>query len=103
MFSDPDNQADAAAGATAPEAETAPNSAHPETNSTVESATEQTAPPTATEHAEALSAGQEKPAGAPPERTGASTDVATAHAAAEANRDAHAADSTRTASRSCRT
>src|SRR6266850_928140 len=92
MFSDHDNQANAAAAAPAPEAETAPNSAHPETNSTVESATEQTAPPAATEHAVTVSAGQEKPAGAAPERTGASTDVAAAHAAAEANRDAHAAD-----------
>src|SRR6267142_2785311 len=92
MFSDQDKQANAAAAAPAPEAETALNSAHPETNSTVESATEQTAPPAATEHAETVSAGQEKPAGAAPERTGASTDVAAAHAAAEANRDAHAAD-----------
>jgi len=92
MFSDHDNQANAAAAAPAPEAETGPNSAHPETNSTVESATEQTAPPAATEHAVTVSAGQEKPAGAAPERRGASTDVAAAHAAAEANRDAHAAD-----------
>jgi len=61
MFSDHDNQSNAAAAAPAPEAETAPNSAHPETNSTVESATEQAAPPAATEHAETVSAGQEKP------------------------------------------
>src|SRR6202035_4925188 len=92
MFSDHDNQSNAAAAAPAPEAETAPNSTHPETNSTVESATEQPALPAATEHAVTVSAGQEKPAGAAPERTGASTDVAAAHAAAEANRDAHAAD-----------
>ncbi len=92
MFSDRDNQANAAAAATAPEAETVPNSVHAETNSTVESATAQTAPPAATEHAEASSAGQEKPAGAAPERTRASTDSAAAHAAAEANREAHAAD-----------
>src|SRR6266849_3529313 len=80
MFSDHDNQANAAAAAPAPEAETSPNSAHPETNSTLESA------------AEAASAAQETPPRATPERTGASTDSATAHATAEANREAHAAD-----------
>src|SRR2546421_250030 len=90
MFSDQDNLSNAAAAAPAPEAETAPNSAHPETNSTVENAAEQAAP--GTEHAEAVGAGQETPAGGTPEQTGASTDSATAHAAAEANRDAHAAD-----------
>src|SRR3989440_2143335 len=90
MFSDQDNLSNAAAAAPAPEAETAPNSAHPETNSTVENAAEQAAP--GTEHAEAVGAGQETPAGGTPEQTGASTDSATAHAAAEANREAHAAD-----------
>src|SRR6202163_1990694 len=92
MFSDHDNLSNAAAAAPAPEAETAPNSAHPETNSTLESAAEPAVPAPATEHAEAASAGQETPPRATPERTGASTDSATAHAAAEANREAHAAD-----------
>src|SRR5258706_1561188 len=92
MFSDNDNQANAAAAAPAPEAETAPNSAHHKTNSTVKSGTEQPAPPAERDHAVTVSAGHENPAGAAPERTGASTDVAAAHAAAEANRDAHAAD-----------
>jgi small subunit ribosomal protein S1 len=92
MFSDHDNQSNAAAAAPEHETESGPNSAHPETNSTIESATEQAAPPAATEHAEKASAGQETPAGATPEHTGASTDVAAAHAAAEANREAHAAD-----------
>src|SRR6266849_1710629 len=92
MFSDHDNQSNAAAAAPEPETESAPNSAHPETNSTVESATGQSAPPAATERAETSSAGQETPAGPTPEQTGASTDVAAAHAAAEANREAHAAD-----------
>src|SRR5260370_39922383 len=97
MFSDHDNQANAAAAAPAPEAETAPNSAHPETNSTVESATEQTAPPAATKHAETVSAGQEKPAGTAPGRTGASTVGATAHPPAEADRHAAARDGDTTA------
>src|SRR5712664_80852 len=92
MFSDHDNQSNAAAAATAPEAESAPNSAHPETNSTVESAAGQSAPPAATERAETSSAGQETPAEPAPEQTGASTDVAAAHAAAEANREAHSTD-----------
>src|SRR5260370_4218068 len=92
MFSDHDTQSNAAAAAPDPETESAPNSAHPETNSTVESATGQSAPPAATERAETSTAGQEMPAGTTPEQTGASTDVAAAHAAAEANRDAHAAD-----------
>ena len=92
MFSDHDNQANAAAAAPAPEAESSPNGAHPETNSTLESAAEPAVPVPATEHAEAASAAQEAPPRATPERTGASTDPATAHAAAEANREAHAAD-----------
>src|SRR6266478_2895209 len=92
MFSDHDNQTNAAAAAPAPEAEAAPNSTHPETNSTVGSATEQTASPAEIVHAEAASAGQGTPAAATPEQTGASTDSTAAHAAAEANREAHTAD-----------
>src|SRR6202047_2708002 len=92
MFSDHDNQANAAAAAPAPEAEPSPNSPHPETNSTLESAAEPAVPVPAREHAESASTAQETPPRATPERTSASTDSATAHAAAEANRGAHAAD-----------
>ncbi len=93
MFSDHDNQTNAAAAAPAPEAETAPNSAHTETNSTVEGATEQTPPSAAaSENAATAGAGQETPATATPEQTAAPADSATAHVAAEANREAHAAD-----------
>ncbi|PYU71591.1 MAG: 30S ribosomal protein S1 [Acidobacteria bacterium] len=77
MFSDQDNLSNAAAAAPASEAESTPNSAHPETNSTVESAAEQDVPLAAAEHADAA---------------GASGDVAAAHATAEANQEAHAAD-----------
>src|SRR6267378_7177480 len=90
MFSDHDNQTNAAAAAPAPEAETAPNATHPETNSTVESAAEQTAPSAATEQAEAASTGQETQAAVTPGQTGASADSATAQAAAEANLETHA-------------
>src|SRR6267378_8169824 len=92
MFSDHDNQTNAAAAAPAPEAETAPNATHPETNSTVESAAEQTAPSAATEQAEAASTGQETQAAVTPGQTGASADSATAQAAAEANLETHATD-----------
>jgi small subunit ribosomal protein S1 len=78
MFSDNDNQTNAAAAATAPEAETAPNSAHTETNSTVESATEQTAPPAATEHTEPVNTSPETPAAAASEQA---KPVAETHAA----------------------
>jgi small subunit ribosomal protein S1 len=57
MFFDHDNLSNAAAAAPAPESETAPNSANPETNATVESAPEPAAPPT--QHAEAVNAPQE--------------------------------------------
>ncbi len=87
MFSDHDNQSNAAAAAPAPESETVPNNAHTETNSTVESAAEQTAPAAATETAEAASAAPETP-----QQSGASTDSAAAHAAVEANLETHAAD-----------
>src|SRR6266852_1470043 len=87
MFADHDNQTNAAAAAPAPESETVPNNAHTETNSTVESAAEQTAPAAATETAEAASAAPETP-----QQSGASTDSASAHAAAEAGRETHAAD-----------
>src|SRR2546429_1742105 len=92
MFSDHDNQTNAAAAAPAPESETVPNNAHTETNSTVESAAEQTALPAATQAAEVASATPETPATGTPEQSGASTDSASAHAAAEANRETHAAD-----------
>ncbi len=82
MSFDHDNLTNAAAAAPAPEAESAPNSAHTETNSTVESASEQTAPPAATERA----------ATGTPEQTGASTDAETAHAAAEAKQETHSTD-----------
>src|SRR5229473_833681 len=91
MFSDHDNQTNAAA-APAPESETVPNNAHTETNSTVESAAEQTAPAAATETAEAAGAAPETPAAGTPQQSGASTDSTAARAAAEANRETHAAD-----------
>jgi small subunit ribosomal protein S1 len=81
MFSDHDNQSNAAAAAPAPEAEAAPTSSHPEINSTVESAAEQ-ASPAATEHVATDASAQ----------TGASTEPSAAHEAAEASRDAHATD-----------
>src|ERR1700674_1636521 len=90
MFSDHDNLSNEAAAVGEPEA--APEGAHPETNSTLESEAEPAVPAPGKEHAEAPSAGQETPLRATPEHTGASTDSATAHAAAEANREAHAAD-----------
>src|SRR4030081_3034312 len=68
MFSDHDDQSNAAAAVPAREAETAPNSAHTETNSTVESATEKIATAAAAEHAEAAGTSPEKPAAAPPEQ-----------------------------------
>jgi small subunit ribosomal protein S1 len=82
MFSDHDNLTNAAAAAPAPEAESAPNSAHTETNSTVESAPEQAAPSAVTEQA----------AAGTPAATAASTDAETVHAAAEAKQETHAAD-----------
>ena len=87
MFTDHDNHSNAAAAAPAPEAETAPDSTHTETNSAVENATEQTAPAAS----EAASAERETPAGTP-EQTGAPTNAAAAHAASEANRETHATD-----------
>ncbi len=91
MFTDHDNHSNAAAAAPAPEAETAPDSTHTETNSAVENATEQTAPAAAAEPSEAASAERETPAGTP-EQTGAPTNAAAAHAASEANRETHATD-----------
>jgi small subunit ribosomal protein S1 len=77
MFSDHDNLSNAAA-APAPDSETAPNSANPETNATVESATEQTAPP-ATEKTEAVNSGQvAPPAAAVPEVHAADAEAAAA-------------------------
>src|SRR6266404_583135 len=83
MFSDHDNLSNAAAAAPAPESEPAPNSADPETNATVESATEPAAPP-ATEPAEAVNAAQETPA-------------ASASEEAKPAADTHAADPEATA------
>jgi len=92
MFSDHDNQSNAAAAAPAPESETVPNDSHTETNSTVESAAEQTAPAAATETAVVASTAPETPSTGTPEQSGASTDSASAHAVAEANRETHTAD-----------
>jgi len=58
MFSDHDNLSNAAAAAPAPESETAPNSASPETNATVENAPEPAAAPP-TQLAETVNAPQE--------------------------------------------
>src|SRR5437773_2307450 len=74
MFTDHDNQTNAAAAATAPEAETTPNSTHAETNSPVENTAEQITPAAAAKSSETASAGQETPSAGAPERTGASTD-----------------------------
>jgi len=92
MFTDHDNQTNSAAAATAPEAETTPNSTHAETNSPVENTAEQITPAAAAKSSETASAGQETPSAGAPERTGASTDVAAADATSEANRAANAAD-----------
>ena len=91
MFSDHDNLSNAAAAAPAPESEIVPNNAHTETNSTVESAPEQTVPPAAIEPAGAATALAKTPAPGTPEPTAASTD-ATAASAAEADQDTHAAE-----------
>src|SRR6267378_3319822 len=74
MFSDHDNLSNAAAAAPASESETAPNSANPETNATVESAPEPAAAPP-TQLAEAVNALQETPA-ADPETTAAAEEAA---------------------------
>jgi small subunit ribosomal protein S1 len=83
MFSDHDNLSNATAAAPAPEAETAPNNAHTETNSTVEAAGEPsvTAPAATIEHSEAAQPPKEEP-------TAKSTEQASPVAEAEA----HAAD-----------
>src|SRR5256886_629427 len=81
MFTDHDNHSNAVAAAPAPEAETAPNSTHTETNSAVENATEQTALAAAAESSEAASAERETPAAGTPEQIGVSADAAAAHAA----------------------
>src|SRR5258708_4662782 len=86
MFSDHDNQTNAAAAAPAPESETVPNDSHTETNSTVESAAEQTSLPAA------ASAAPETPAAGTPQQAGTSTGSTAAPAAAEAGRETHAAD-----------
>ena len=82
MFSDHDNLSQAAAAAAAPDAESAPNSPHTETNTPVTSAAEPVAPP-ATEPADAMNPVQETPAAAAPE---------TAQAAAEAPSEAPPVD-----------
>src|SRR6266446_4995428 len=77
MFSDHDNQANtaAAAAASSPDSESAPNGAHTETNATVEGAAEQNAPasteqsaPAATEPAEAVNTSPETRSEATPEQ-----------------------------------
>jgi small subunit ribosomal protein S1 len=92
MFSDHDNQTNAAAAAPAPEAETAPNSPHTETNSPIAGAAEQIAPAARTVLAKAASAGEETPETRTPEQPSAAADSSAAHEAAETNREAHAAD-----------
>jgi len=93
MFSDHDNLNNAAAAAAAPETESAPNSSHTETNSTLESASAQAAPAAPTESVEAASAAAPETSGtAAPEPKAASSDATAAHAAAEANRETHAVD-----------
>src|SRR5437764_15439437 len=84
MFSDQDDLPNAAATVPAPQTETAPNSADPETNSMIENAAEQAAP--RSEHAEAPDAGHEPPVRGTPEQTGASTDSASVHARSEERR-----------------
>ncbi len=87
MFSDHDNQANtaAAAAASSPDSESAPNGAHTETNATVEGAAEQNAPastepsaPAATEPAEAVNTSPETRSEATPEQA---APVAESHAA----------------------
>jgi len=93
MFSDHDNLNNAAAAAAAPETESAPNSSHTETNSTLESASAQAAPAAPTESVEAASAAAPETSGtAAPEPKAASSDATAAHAAAEASRETHAVD-----------
>ncbi len=87
MFSDHDNQSNtaAAAAASSPDSESAPNGAHTETNATVEGAAEQNAPasteqsaPAATEPAEAVNTSPETRSEATPEQA---APVAESHAA----------------------
>jgi small subunit ribosomal protein S1 len=91
MFSDHDNQSNAAAAAPAPEAENAPNSANTETNATVESAPESTAP-AVTQQAEAVSSTPKTDAAPATDHAGVSSDTSAAHAAAEAHTATKAAD-----------
>ncbi len=92
MFPDHDNQSNAAAAAPAPESESVPNSPQTETNTPVESAAEETAPSSATEHAEVVNAGQETQAAPTTEQAEASSDKGAAHAAAEAHGESQAVD-----------
>jgi small subunit ribosomal protein S1 len=92
MFSDHDNPSHAAAAAPAPEAETTPNGAHPEAAVTAEDAAEQAAP-AVTEQAQAGNSSQKTEATpTAPLATGASSDAAAAHTAAEAHSETKAAD-----------
>src|SRR6266702_4209686 len=91
MFSDHDNLSNAAAAVPAPEAESTPTGTHTETNSSVDGATEPTAP-APSEQAEAVNSGQETHAAPAPEQANASSDKSEAPAVAEANSEVHATD-----------
>src|SRR6266568_4694233 len=91
MFSDHDNLSNAAAAVPAPEAESTPTGTHTETNSSVDGATEPTAP-APSEQVEAVNSGQETHAAPAPEQANASSDKSEAPAVAEANSEVHATD-----------
>ncbi len=91
MFSDHDNLSNAAAAVPAPEAESTPAETHTETNSSVDGATEPTAP-APSEQVEAVNSGQETHAAPAPEQANASSDKSEAPAVAEANSEVHATD-----------
>ena len=91
MFSDHDNLSNAAAAVPAPEAESTPTGTHTETNSSVDGATEPTAP-APSEQVEAMNSGQETHAAPAPEQANVSSGKSEAPAAAEANSEAHPTD-----------
>src|SRR2546430_12731607 len=92
MFTDHDTHSKAAQPAHAPKAKTAPTSTKKEPNPAEENAARKTPPAAATESSEAASSEREPATAGTPQQTGASTDVAAAHATSEANRAANAAD-----------
>src|SRR3989475_4671767 len=91
MFSDHDNLSNAAAAVPAPEAESTPAETHTETNSSVDGATEPTAP-APSEQVEAVNSGQETHAAPAPEQANVSSGKSEAPAVAEANSEVHATD-----------